>query len=127
MRAWGCSPHSGGADHHLGPQREAITLGPRRTKFTASGPTIHLISHREANRTIQRANRTDVAALDHHPCMQVELPLDVLDDFTSEAAEVAKCGNGWVAYSPALHMVREFGTLVGLLDLLDERRLVTQS
>ena len=55
--------------------------------------------------------------------MQVELPLDVLDDFTSEAAEVAKCGNGWVAYSPALHMVREFGTLVGLLDLLDERRL----
>lgn len=54
---------------------------------------------------------------------EVELPLDVLDDFTSEAAEVAKCGNGWVAYSPALHMVREFGTLVGLLDLLDERKL----
>ena len=54
---------------------------------------------------------------------EVELPLDVLDDFTSEAAEVQKNGNGWLSYSPALHMLRECGTLVGLLDLLDERTL----
>ena len=32
-------------------------------------------------------------------------------------------GNVWLAYSPALHMLRESGTLIGLLDLLDERRL----
>lgn len=32
-------------------------------------------------------------------------------------------GNGWLCYSPALHLLRESGTLVGLLDLLDERKL----
>ena len=34
-----------------------------------------------------------------------------------------QAGNAWFAYSPALHMLRESGTLIGLLDLLDERRL----
>jgi len=32
-------------------------------------------------------------------------------------------GNGWLAYSPALHLLRESGTTIGLLDLLDERKL----
>ena len=41
----------------------------------------------------------------------------------AEAKEIYDCGNSWLAYTPALHMLRESGTLVGLLDLLDERRL----
>ena len=47
----------------------------------------------------------------------------MLDDFSSEAKEISKAGNDWFAYSPALHALRESGTLVGLLDLLDERAL----
>ena len=49
--------------------------------------------------------------------------MDVLDDIMAEAKEIYVCGNSWLAYTPALHMLRESGTLVGLLDLLDERRL----
>ena len=47
----------------------------------------------------------------------------MLDDFEGEAKEIHGHGNDWLAYSPALHMLRESGTLIGLLDLLDERRL----
>ncbi len=54
---------------------------------------------------------------------ELELGVDVLDDLEAEAEQIAAVGNGWLAYSPALHALRESGTLVGLLDLLDERRL----
>jgi len=36
---------------------------------------------------------------------------------------VARVGNDWLAYSPALHILRESGMICQLLDLLDERRL----
>jgi len=54
---------------------------------------------------------------------ETELSMDVLDDFKSEAQEVRRCGNGWLTYAPAVHTVREGGTCIKLLDLLDERAL----
>jgi hypothetical protein len=53
---------------------------------------------------------------------ELELPLDILDDFASEAKEITDKGNGFFAYTPLLHRIREAGTLCKLLDDLDENQ-----
>jgi hypothetical protein len=58
---------------------------------------------------------------------ELEFPLDILDDITSEGCEIAhENKNDWFAYTPLLHRVREAGTLCKILDSIDESPLSPQ-
>lgn len=52
----------------------------------------------------------------------LELHLDVLDDFYSEAREIYRV-NPEICYSECIHQYREFGTKTQEMDILDERKL----
>ena len=52
----------------------------------------------------------------------IEVDMDVLDDFVGEAKEVAGC-NRWLNYGLPLHRAREWGVHKKAFDLLDERLL----
>jgi len=53
---------------------------------------------------------------------QLELSMDVLDDFVGEAKEVYE-HNKWLNYALPLHRMREMGYHDRVFDMLDERRL----
>ena len=56
---------------------------------------------------------------------ELELEMDVLDDYCSEAAEIFKV-NPWLTYGEPLHRMREFGVAVKEFDLLDEATLTKE-
>ena len=51
---------------------------------------------------------------------QLELNMEVLDDFQGEAQEIYK-HNPWLTYGEPLHRLREFGVHIKEVDLLDEQ------
>lgn len=53
---------------------------------------------------------------------ELEMSLEVLDDYVAEATEVYQ-HNPWLNYALPLHRMREYGFHSKLFDLLDERRL----
>lgn len=56
---------------------------------------------------------------------QLELDMDVLDDYGSEAVEMKK-NNSWMTYGLPIHRLREFGLHVKEFDLLDEAKLTVE-
>ncbi len=50
------------------------------------------------------------------------LTIDVLDDLQSEAEQVSSKENNFIAYPLQLHRLREFGTDIPAMDMLDERK-----
>jgi len=55
---------------------------------------------------------------------QLELSMDVLDDFCGEAAEIYE-HNPWMNYALPLHRLREMGFHDRVLDMIDERPLTS--
>ena len=53
---------------------------------------------------------------------QIELEMDVLDDFEGECKEVFKF-NSWLTYGEPFHRLREFGISIKEFDLIDESLL----
>jgi hypothetical protein len=53
---------------------------------------------------------------------ELELEVDILDDFAGEAEEIAE-SNGWLTYGEPLHRLREWGVVLKEFDLLDEGKL----
>ena len=132
--------------------REYLAKGLRSTSVETDGITIviatdglptddeghrgHLVTDRfiSALRDLQRlspsvwivirlcTNDSNVVSFYNSLDSQLELPLEVLDDFMDEAEEVHS-HNPWLNYALPLHRCREFGLQNRVLDLLDERAL----
>lgn len=56
---------------------------------------------------------------------ELEVNMELVDDMRAEAHECRQVGNRFFTYSPMLHLLREAGTFLKVLDLLDERRLTS--
>eukprot|EP00595_Chromulina_sp_UTEXLB2642_P002381 CAMPEP_0196767484 /NCGR_PEP_ID=MMETSP1095-20130614/41684_1 /TAXON_ID=96789 ORGANISM="Chromulina nebulosa, Strain UTEXLB2642" /NCGR_SAMPLE_ID=MMETSP1095 /ASSEMBLY_ACC=CAM_ASM_000446 /LENGTH=289 /DNA_ID=CAMNT_0042135885 /DNA_START=578 /DNA_END=1447 /DNA_ORIENTATION=- len=67
-------------------------------------------------------NEPDVVNFWNNIDKELEIELDVIDDFVNESLEVKKL-NPWIIYGEPLHRLREFGASMKVIDLLDEKIL----
>ncbi len=56
---------------------------------------------------------------------ELELGMDILDDFEGEAKEISE-HNSWLVYGEPLHRLREWGITQKEFDLLDEAKLSSE-
>lgn len=56
---------------------------------------------------------------------QLEIDIDVLDDLKGDAQQVM-LKNGWMTYAEPIHILREFGSAIKELDLIDESTLSSE-
>lgn len=73
-----------------------------------------------------RLSTDDESVVDFYNSLdeQLELSMDVLDDFLGEAAEIYQ-HNPWFTYGLPMHRLREMGFHDRVLDMIDERSLTT--
>ena len=57
---------------------------------------------------------------------ELELNMDVLDDLGGEGIEIYENGNNWLTYGEPLHRLREFGSPIREMDLIDETKLSSE-
>ncbi len=56
---------------------------------------------------------------------ELELEMDVIDDFSNDAEQVHEF-NPWLVYGEPLHRCREFGINLKDMDLMDEGKLSSE-
>jgi len=109
---------------------DGLPTGPRGggssdAEMVAFGQELRRMSSELPIHQVVRLCTNESAIVDFYGSIdeEMEVDLEVIDDMQGEASEIRRAGNRWLVYSPIIHRLREGGTFLKVLDLLDERKL----